>query len=68
MSPMRTNITLDSRLVERLRVATESSTKAKAVVLAIEDFLRRRRVGQIRDFRGKLRFRRDTATSRHHAR
>lgn len=65
---MRTNVTLDSDLVERLQEATETHTKAKAVVTAIEDFLRRQKVKEIPRFKGKLRFRRDTASSRHHVR
>ena len=65
---MRTNITLDAHLIERLREATEASTKAKAVVIAVEDFLRRRKIGEIKKFKGKLRFRPDTATARHHDR
>jgi putative antitoxin of VapBC-like toxin-antitoxin system len=65
---MRTNITLDSDLIERLRKATEAKTQAKAVVIAIEDFLRRQKVVEIKKFKGRLRFRRDTATSRHHDR
>ena len=65
---MRANITLDSRLIERLREVTAAGTKAKAVVIAIEDYLRRRKVRDIKQFRGKLRFRPDTATSRRHVR
>jgi predicted transcriptional regulator len=65
---MRTNITLDSDLVERLRKATEAGTQAKAVVIAIEDFLRRQKIRQIKRFKGKLRFWPDTAISRHHGR
>lgn len=65
---MRTNITLDADLVERLRKATEANTQAKAVVIAIEDFLRRQKVKRIKAFKGKLHFRTDTATSRHHGR
>lgn len=65
---MRTNVTLDSQMIEKLRQATDASTKSKAVVIAIEDYLRRLKVQQISSFRGKLRFRKDTATSRHHVR
>ena len=63
---MRTNVTLDSTLVGKLQKITDTNTKSKAVVIAIEDFLRRRKITEIKQFKGKLKFRRDTATSRHH--
>ncbi len=61
---MRTNLTLDSELVEKLQKETGCSTKAKAVVLAIEDFLRWKKVEQVMKYKGKIKFRKDTALAR----
>ncbi|OGQ08789.1 MAG: hypothetical protein A3G32_06430 [Deltaproteobacteria bacterium RIFCSPLOWO2_12_FULL_40_28] len=65
---MRTNVTLDSNLIKKLQLVTDTETKAKAVVIAIEDFLRRQKIKDIKNFKGKLRFRSDTAKSRHDVR
>ncbi|HCU23574.1 MAG TPA: hypothetical protein DF383_01045, partial [Deltaproteobacteria bacterium] len=50
---MRTNLTLDSELVENIRKATGCKTKAKAVVTAMEDFLRWKRVEKVKAYKGK---------------
>lgn len=61
---MRTNLTLDSNLVAEVQKVTGSRTKAKAVVVAIEDFLRWKKIEKVKTFKGKIRFRDDTATAR----
>lgn len=65
---MRTNVTLDNSLLTQLQKVTDTQTKAKAVVIAIEDYLRRQKMKEIKRFKGKLHFHADTATSRHHVR
>lgn len=62
---MRTNVTLDSHLIKEVQVLTGEKTKAKAVVLALSEFLRWHKIRQIKNFRGKFHFRPDTATARH---
>lgn len=62
---MRTNVTIDSQLIADVQSATGIHTKAKAVVLALSEFLRWYKIRQIKNFRGKLHFRPDTATARH---
>lgn len=61
---MRTNLTLDSDLIEEVQKFTNCKTKAKAVVIAMEDFLRWKKIEQIMQYKGKLKFKNDTATAR----
>jgi Arc/MetJ family transcription regulator len=61
---MRTNITIDSSLIETVQKYTGAKTKAKAAVMAMEDYLRWKRVEKIKSFKGKLKFRHDTDTAR----
>lgn len=61
---MRTNLTLDAALIEEVKKETGFSTKAKAVVFAIEDFLRWKRAEKVSHYKGKLKFRKDTALMR----
>lgn len=65
---MRTNVTVDEQLVEAVRVAAGVTTKAKAVVEAMQEYLRWHRIGMVRRYQGKARFRRDTAEVRHRGR
>jgi metal-responsive CopG/Arc/MetJ family transcriptional regulator len=53
---MRTTITLDHDLVERLLGVTQSKNKAAAVREAIEGFLREAKLARIRASRGRLEF------------
>lgn len=62
---MRTTVTLDSALVNSLQKASQSKSKARAVVLAIEDYLRRRRVAQIKGLKGKMKFKLSSDEIRH---
>lgn len=53
---MRTTITLDSRLVKTLQDVCKARSKAKAVVTAIQEYLRRHQMAKIRELKGKLKF------------
>lgn len=53
---MRTTVTLDSRLLGPLKRASGMETKSKAVILAIEDYLRRKKVSRIKQLKGKIKF------------
>lgn len=53
---MRTTITLDSQLVNALQQVSKTRTKSKAVILAIEDFLKKRQLLKIKELKGKIKF------------
>jgi len=53
---MRTTITLDSQILQTLQEVSQTKTKAKAVMMAIQDYLRRHQVAKIKELKGKLKF------------
>lgn len=53
---MRTTVTLDSDRVNQLMAMTHAKSKAQAVVLAIEEYFRMRRVNKILSLEGQLEF------------
>ena len=53
---MRTTVTLDSRIVSSLKHVSRMRTKSKAVLMAVEDYLRRQKVSRIKNLKGKLKF------------
>ena len=53
---MRTTVTLDSDLIKTLQGMSGAKTKAKAVVMAIQDYVRRYRVVKIKRLKGKMKF------------
>ena len=53
---MRTTITMDSVIVERLLRETKAQSKAKAVTIAVDEYLRRRQLEKIKSLKGKLKF------------
>lgn len=61
---MRTNVTVDSDLIEQVQKYTDCKTKAKAVVLVMEEFLKWKKIEQVIRYKGKLSLRHDTATAR----
>ncbi len=63
---MRTNITIDSKLIQEAQAVAGVATKAKAVAIALQEFVRWHRIAQVKRQRGKLRFRADTARIRRH--
>jgi Arc/MetJ family transcription regulator len=65
---MRTTITLDQGILGLLQKETRLKSKSKAVLLAVEDYLRRRRVKKILDQAGRYKFDALTAEWRHHER
>lgn len=56
---MRTNIVIDDKLMRDALRATGLTTKRQAVELGLRTVLRLRRQGEIRRFRGKLRWQGD---------
>jgi Arc/MetJ family transcription regulator len=65
---MRATITMEKDLLEKLVKETKAKTKASAVKLAINEYLRRRKVDKIRSLKGKLEFDLDAEVLRHYER
>lgn len=53
---MRTTVTLDNQTLVLLQQVSGARSKAKAVMLAIQDYLRRRQIMKIETLRGKITF------------
>ena len=51
---MRTTITLDAKLVAAVREVTGEKTKTKAVVVALEEHVRRKKIEELRALLGKV--------------
>jgi hypothetical protein len=65
---MRATVTMEKDLLERLVRETKAKTKASAVKQAINEYLRRRKVDEIRSLKGKLEFDLDAEVLRHYER
>ncbi len=65
---MRTTVTLEKEAVDELLKKTKARTKASAVREAVSEYLRRRKIEEIRSFKGKLDFDSGTAEARHRER
>ena len=65
---MRSTITLDERILKPLIQETRAKTKTEAVVLAIQDYLRRRQISRIKTLKGKIRFDKTAEELRHYER
>lgn len=52
----RTTVTLSTNLIDDLMEEIPVKTKAKAVVLAIQDYLRRKKLLKLTKLHGKIRF------------
>ncbi len=58
----RMTITVDERLVQEVKETLGVSSKAEAIRLALEDFLRRRRLNEALAHRGRIELDLDRAT------
>ena len=65
---MRATVTLDKDKLDVLVKETKSRSKASAVMLAIDEFLRRKKIDRIRSMKGKLEFDLTAYEIRHHER
>ncbi|MCX6572462.1 MAG: type II toxin-antitoxin system VapB family antitoxin [Candidatus Aminicenantes bacterium] len=65
---MRTTVTLEKEAVDELLKKTKARTKASAVREAMSEYLRRRKIEEIRSLKGKLDFDSGTAEARHRER
>lgn len=59
---MRTTLNLDDHVMEELLRATHADTKTQAVTQAIQEYVRRKQLEELRQLRGKLRLRADWRT------
>ena len=62
---MRTTIMLDKDILGVLQKETGLKSKSRAVLLAVEDYLRRRRIKKVMDQAGSYTFHAKTAEWRH---
>ncbi|MBI2981392.1 MAG: type II toxin-antitoxin system VapB family antitoxin [Deltaproteobacteria bacterium] len=53
---MRTTVTLDSGILQTLQEISGARSKAKAVLSAIQEYIRRHRVSRIKELKGKIHF------------
>jgi Mn-dependent DtxR family transcriptional regulator len=51
---MRTTLTLDAQLVERVVEVSAAKTKTRAVTMALEEYVRRSRIHRLRALLGKV--------------
>jgi Arc/MetJ family transcription regulator len=62
---MRTTITLDRSILGALQKETGLRSKSKAVLTAVQDYLRRRRLARVLNRSGSYKFHSQTAAWRH---
>lgn len=65
---MRSTITLDEKFLRPLLTATEAHTKTEAVVVAIQDYLKRKKILKIKNLKGKIHFDKTADEIRHYER
>ncbi len=53
---MRTTVTLDNQTLTVLQQVSGARSKAKAVMVAIQEYLRRRQMEKITTLKGKIKF------------
>lgn len=65
---MRSTVTIEKDILDRLLQETRSRSKAAAVKTAIDEYLRRRKIEEIMSMKGKLEFDLSANEIRHHER
>ena len=53
---MRSTVTIEKEKLDRLLKETKSRSKASAVKVAIDEYLRRKKIEKIKSMKGKLEF------------
>ncbi len=53
---MRSTVTIEKEKLDALKKETKSKSKASAVKIAIDEYLRRKKIEKIKSMRGKLEF------------
>lgn len=65
---MRSTITLDEGMLAPLLNETGAKTKTEAVVLAVKDYLKRKKIARIKTLKGKVHFDKTAEELRHYER
>lgn len=65
---MRATVTIDKEILDKLKKYTGAKSKASAVKIAIEDYMRRKKIEKIKSMKGKLEFTMTADEIRHHER
>lgn len=65
---MRATVTIDKESLDKLLKETGARSKARAVRMAIEEYLRRRKIEKIKSLKGKLEFNMTANEIRHRER
>ena len=65
---MRATVTLEKDALDALLKETKSRSKASAVRIAVDDYLRRKKIEKVRSMKGKLEFDMTADEIRHRAR
>jgi hypothetical protein len=63
---MRSTITIEKSILDRLLKETKARTKAAAVKIAINEYLKRRKIEEIMAMKGKLEFDRNEEDIKDH--
>lgn len=65
---MRSTITIEQEALNRLLKETKAKSKASAVKIAINEYLKKRKIEKIKSMKGKLKFDLSADEIRHHER
>jgi uncharacterized metal-binding protein len=65
---MRTTLTLDSNILTKLKKYTHVKTKSKSVIIAIESYIKRKKLEEIIKLKGKINFDKEADELRHYER
>ena len=65
---MRATVTIDNDKLDLLMKETKSKSKASAVKIAIDEYLKRKKIEKIKSMKGKLEFSMTADEIRHHER
>ncbi len=61
----RTTVTLPAKLLENLVTVTKAKSKSQAVVMAVEEEIKRKKWRKIKEMAGKLEFSKEAGQLRH---
>jgi Arc/MetJ family transcription regulator len=65
---MRATITIDKDVLDNLLAETHAKSKASAVKIVIDEYLRRKKIEKIKSMKGKLEFDKSADEIRHYER
>ncbi len=65
---MRTTLTLDSNILNKLKKYTHAKTKSKSVIIAIESYIKRKKLEEIIKLGKKINFDKEADELRHYER